>query len=157
MSHKNQLITGIIITAIIIGGAGFYGGMQYEKSSLSKQGMLRDRNNQFGNNGTGQDRQFAGMRKPGGGPGGTGPNGDFTTGEITGKDDKSITIKTRDGGSKIIFFSDSTTIGKAEQGSVADLNNGEQVVVNGKSNPDGSLSAQNIQIRPAGQNGQLTQ
>jgi len=154
MTNKNQLIAGIMITVVIAGGGAFYGGIQYEKSSLTKQGLLR----QEPRTGGGPNQFGAGNRQPNqggrqfGGPGG-GPNGsagDFATGDIIGKDDKSITIKTRDGSSKIIYFSDSTTIGKSAQGSVSDLNNGEQVLVNGKSNPDGSLSAQNIQIRPAG-------
>jgi len=153
MSHKNQLITGIIITAVIAGGGMFYAGMQYEKSSLSSQGLLRDRNSQFGggNRQPGQGgpaRQFGGVR--GGGPNGEG--GDFAAGEILSKDDKSINIKSRDGSTKIVYFSDSTTVGKSVNGSASDLNTGEQVVVNGKNNPDGSLSAQNIQIRPTQQN-----
>jgi hypothetical protein len=34
-------------------------------------------------------------------------------------------------------------------GSISDLNMGQKVMVNGKTNPDGSIAAQNIQIRPA--------
>jgi hypothetical protein len=148
MTHKKQLITSIVIAAIIAGGIGFYAGMRYGKSQ-PRERNAQIRNGQPGQDpapyGTGQGRQFGGIRSnPNGQPG-----SDFTTGEITGKDDKSITIKTRNGGSKIIFFSDSTTVGKSEQGSASDLNNGQQVMVNGKNNTDGTISAQNIQIRPA--------
>jgi len=153
MSHKNQLITGIIITAVIAGGGMFYAGMQYEKSSLSKQGLLRDQGSQFGggNRQPGQGgpaRQFGGVR--GGGP--NGESSDFEVGQIISKEDKSITVKAQDGSTKIVYFSDSTTIGKTENGSPSDLNTGVQVVANGKLSPDGSLTAQNIQIRPAPQN-----
>jgi hypothetical protein len=58
----------------------------------------------------------------------------------------------QDGSSKIVYFSDSTMIGKSTQGAASDLNTGEQVMANGTSNPDGSITAQNIQIRPAQQN-----
>jgi hypothetical protein len=51
---------------------------------------------------------------------------------------------------KIIYYSGSATIGKMNTGSAADLKRGDQVVVNGPSNPDASITAQNIQIRPAG-------
>lgn len=159
MTSKSIIIT--IVVALIVGIGAFYGGALYEKNSLSKQGLLRSGNGQFGN----------GQRRPSGqgslGAGGSGfargnggsENGEFVAGDIILKDDpapeqaqsgagKSITIKTRDGGSKIIFFSDSTLIGKSVQSTSSDLNTGEQVMVSGKSNSDGTFTAQNIQIRP---------
>jgi hypothetical protein len=142
MRGKN--ITAVAVLALLVGTGAFYGGTIYEKSSLTSQGLLRDRTN-------GQFQGQGGQRR---GPGGMGPGGvnggagDFTAGDITAKDDKSITLKTRDGSSKIIYFSDSTSVGKAVSGGLTDLATGEQVTVSGKNNPDGSLSAQNIQIRP---------
>jgi len=40
-------------------------------------------------------------------------------------------------------------VGKTTEGSVADLTTGEEVMVNGKGNPDGIVTAQNIQIWPS--------
>ena len=80
---------------------------------------------------------------------GRGANGgNFAIGQIISQDNTSITIKTQDGSSKIVFFSGSTQIGKLAQGSSSDLSIGEQVMINGQSNADGSIAAQNIQIRP---------
>lgn len=143
MSGKQIAI--IIILLVVVGGGAFFGGTAYEKNSLANQNLLRDPNQRRGQGGGGQGMAF------GRGGGQNGQNGDFVAGQVAAKDDKSITVKTPDGGSKIIFFSDSTTVGKAVQGSASDLNVGDQIVANGKNNSDGTLAAQNIQIRPTNQ------
>jgi len=143
MSNKKYLAV-VIVALVLIGGGMFYGGTVYEKNKLAAQKTPR-LNNFFGANG-----QQKGL---GQGIMGLGRNNDggFVGGEIISKDDKSITIKTRDGGSKIIYFSNSTTIGKSMNGASSDLNTGQQVTVSGKASSDGSVSAQDIQIRPAQQ------
>lgn len=139
---SNNLVPALALTALIVGGGAFYGGMRYQQSKStrvpSRAGELR------------------GMRTPFGGGNAQGTNGGramggFTTGEIVSKDANSFTLKLRDGGSKIIFFASSTTIGKMAAGSMDDLAPGTEVVVNGSANQDGSLAASSIQIRPMGQ------
>ena len=83
-------------------------------------------------------------------------------GEVLSQDDKSFTVKMPDGGSKIILFSEKTTLHKANDATKSDLKAGEQVSVFGTENPDGSLTAQNIQIGTttfvrSGQSGQQGQ
>lgn len=143
-------ILPIIITFVIAGAGGFFGGMQYQKTRPSST-----RQNFGGQNLTQEQRdqmreQFAGGQ--GGFAGGRGgvraDGGSMTTGEIIAKDNESITVKLQDGGSKIVFYSSSTVVGKFEQGIVDDLALGDNVFVSGKINDDGSLTAQNIQIRP---------
>jgi hypothetical protein len=142
MNKKHLII--IIIIAVLIGGGAFYGGMQYGVNK-TKATQIASRGNFSGGANGGQRGGQGGQngQRTSGGAGG------FISGDIISKDDKSITVKSQEGSSKIIFFSDSTTIGKAVPGSASDLLTGQQVVVNGKANSDGTISAQNIQIRPS--------
>ncbi len=135
----NKNIMAPLIIAVVVGGVGFFGGMAYGKSKVTNAfaGMRAQLNGAGVGGGMmrGNRAQFA--------------NGGATNGEVIAKDDKSITIKIRDGGSKIVFFSDSTQVMKAVAGVASDLNVGEQVTALGTANADGSVSAQSIQIRPA--------
>lgn len=125
--NKNK---NIIITSVIVAIIAFYGGMKYGQSSAQ----------------TGQPRtgQFAGRNVAGG----MRNAGGFTGGEVLSKDENSLTIKLRTGGSMIVLYSSSTQIQKSAPGTISDVNVGEQVTIIGSSNADGSLTAQSIQIRP---------
>lgn len=144
MSKKNILI---IALSFFIGiGVGVYGGTVYQKKQVTSQNLSRGENGgnfQRGTSGQQRTPGQAGQRMNQNGNGGA-----FENGEVISKDDKSITIKTRDGGSKIIYFSNSTTVGKTVDGSITDLNIGNQVMVNGKNDSSGMITAENIQIRP---------
>ena len=145
---KNTLTVILIIAIVVVGAGAFYGGMVYGKSQANGA-----RPN-FQNMTAAQRQQFAGARGANGRGGANG--GGFVSGDIIAKDATSITVKTQDGSSKIVFLAGSTQISKSAAGSAADLNSGGQVVVNGTANSDGSVTATNIQIRPqmpAGQPG----
>ena len=142
----NQKMIGAIIgIAVVVGGGSFYGGMQYGKSKTSaaagRSSNLSPEERQARLGQVGAQGQRGGMNEfaQGGGAGG----------EIIAKDDKSITVKLRDGGSKIIFLSNSTSLLKTAEGSLQDLAIGEQVTAIGTANQDGSMSAQSVQIRSA--------
>lgn len=141
---KNTKNIMIVITCIIaVGGGSFYGGIKYQK--------LKSHQNSFVVQDEGGMKRFNVNRPFQGIPNGVarGQNGGgFVNGEIVSKDDSSITVKSQDGSSKIIYFSSSTTVGRTTNGSASDLAAGEQIIVNGKANSDGSIVAQNIQIRP---------
>ena len=79
--------------------------------------------------------------------GGAGRTGGVTSGEVILKDDKSVTVKLSNGGSKIIFFSPTTEVVKSVKGLSEDLIVGEEIIVTGEANADGSLNAKSIQIR----------
>ena len=127
------------IIGIIILGIGFYGGTLYAKNSTSTQAQSQ-KGTFTGGNGNGANRAL----RQGGANG-----GNMLSGEIVSKDATSISIKLRDGGSKIIFLTSSTPILKTIAGSSTDLTQNEQVTVFGSQNSDGSVNAQSIQLRSA--------
>jgi hypothetical protein len=129
---NKKFIVIVIVIVIVVAGGAFYGGMAYAKSQKNRVN--------FGN--------FSGQRQGGNLSGAAKQNG-MTSGEILSVDGESVTIKMRDNGSKIIFFSDSAKISKMIDGAVADLVVGQNIVVTGTANSDGSISAATIQLRPA--------
>jgi hypothetical protein len=143
----NKSIAIIILIVVLVGSLAFYSGMRYAQNKISKSNVSQV-NFQNLQNLSPQERQKRlqefGMRFRSGNQ----RDANFAAGEIIAKDDKSVTIKLRDGGSKIIFFSGSTEITKFVAGNLEDLEVGKNIVVNGSTNPDGSITAQSIQLRP---------
>ena len=155
MKNIKTSLVYIIPIAIIVAGLAFYGGMKYGQSSGISGNFANLRNlspeerqqrlAQMGGGGTGGM-----MNDLGGLNGGAGRpmRGNFTSGEIIQKDDTSVTLKLADGGSKIVFYSSTVPMTKSVQANVEDLKTGENVIVTGSTNADGSLTAQSIQFRP---------
>ena len=133
MKNNIAILAVSIIVALAIGG---FGGMQYQKSADSKitakspAGQGFNRGNFTGAVNGQRARAGAG----------------FTQGSVLSKNDKSLTVKLATGGSEIVFLADSTQIMKSATGTIADLNVGENVVVSGTANTDGSVTAKTIQL-----------
>ncbi len=142
-SHKkfgSKEIASAAAVLIIACGVSFWGGMKYRTHTLtSMRGTFMQ-----GMGGQGGTR--AGVRG--------GMNGSFVTGDIIASDQTSITVKMRDGSSKIVLVPASASVLKSTAGSATDLVVGQSVTVTGTANADGSLNAQTVQIRPAGMNPQ---
>jgi hypothetical protein len=137
MKKNNLTIT--IIVAVVALTVGCFAGMKYQQSKQSSFG------GQFGNVPQGQNQKFGnGNGTMMGNRGGFKP----VNGDIVNMDDKSITIKLQDGSSKIVLFSDKTTVNKESTGSASDLKVGEKVAAFGTENSDGSVTAQSIQLNP---------
>lgn len=131
--NSKQWIT-LVVVAIVFAGSGFFGGMKYTQSKqpVRSAGAAGQRGQAFG----------------GAGRGGT-AGSQFINGEVLSKDDKSFTLKMQNGSSKIVFYSGSTSINKTVGGTASDIIVGNQIIVTGSANSDGSLTAQNVQIRTA--------
>lgn len=157
----NKLVTTIIAVAVIVGGGAFYGGMKYTEGKSPRGGFSQadfqnlspeERRQRFQGLGSNVSGAFAGDHEGGsgfrGGRFGSGTDGSRPlTGEVISQSDDSLTIKLSNGSTKIIFVSGSTKISKSVDGTIYDLSKGEQIFVNGTENPDGSYTAQTIQLR----------
>ncbi len=146
----NKKIIGLVIGGVVLAGISFYAGNQYANSK--NQAVLSQ------NPASAMRGSFTGQR--GGRTGGGGASG-----KIIAKDTTSITVELNSfgqnggtapasgtqvsQGSKIVFYTNKTSVIKTIDGKVSDLVVGEQISVNGTANTDGSISAQSIQIRPA--------
>ena len=82
---------------------------------------------------------FGGTRGAGG--------GGFVAGTITANDGTSLTVQLPNGNSENVFYSSSTQVIKPSPATVGDLTPGTTVMIGGAANPDGSVTAQSIQIR----------
>lgn len=139
-----KIIPFVAIIIVIAGGA-FYGGMKYGESKVSPSNFSRqglqdlseeDRQQLFQGN-IGESLRGGTAREAGAG---------FLNGEVIDKDEQSLTLRTMDGSSKIIFFSGSTEISKTAEGLVSDIEIGKQITISGEQNSDGSYTAKTIQL-----------
>ena len=129
--NKNKMVM-MVAGAVIIAGISFFAGIKYDAEK-----QLSSASGQGGYQGA------AGAAR-------TGRNlANLASGEMLSMDDESMTVKLRDGGSRIVFFSGSTQIMKSVAGTASDLKAGDQVSAMGSANTDGSITAESVQIRPA--------
>jgi len=132
-------VVGVLIVVII----SFYGGMVYARKNITAANASRQGNfNQNGFTGPNGSRMM-GQNTRGGNNG-----GGFISGDVISMDATSMTIKLRDGGSKIVLFSPASKVEKTVDGVISDVAVGKSVMVTGTTNPDGSVSATSIQMRP---------
>lgn len=136
-----KYLAPLVVGGIVLLGGSFYGGMRYQQTKAPAVGAMR-----FGGGaGAGAaNGQFAGRRGATGVPNGAG----LLAGEVLTKDANSLTLKLRDGGSRIVFYGTSTRISKMADGMIGDVSTGTAVTVNGATNQDGSVTAEMIQLRP---------
>jgi hypothetical protein len=147
MANQNMII-GYIITATLAGGLGVFGGMTYQKNKVGSQFGMRANGGRImqTQNGaqSGRDQQAVQTSATNGMMG----KGGAITGEVTAKDDKSITVKMMDGSSKIVVLSEATSYRRSEESSLDNVQVGTKVATFGTVNSDGSTTATSIEIDP---------
>ena len=132
---SNWIIT--IVIAVVVAGAAFFGGMQYQKMHIAGSSAT---GGQYGQGGQGANGRFGGARRAGA--------GGATVGQVVSQDANSITVQLADGSSKIVNISGTTTFSKTASASKSDIQTGTRIAAFGTPNSDGSISAQNVQINP---------
>jgi hypothetical protein len=141
---KSSNIVIIAVVAVVVGAAGFFGGMQYEKGKAPVTSSGSFNGGSFaasaGAQGTLRGRNGAGMMRNGSRP---------VVGQILSIDSKTVTVQLADGSSKIVLLTDTTVVTKTDTGAVSDLKTGDKVGVIGTTNSDGSITAENVQLNPS--------
>ena len=131
--NKNTILIIAIVLIVVALGGGFFAGMQYQKTQRGTFAAA------FGNGNSTGARGFGGGNFQGSRP---------ITGQIVSVSDNTMTVKLSDGSTKIVILSTSTSINKADKGSISDLKVGDTVATFGSANSDGSITAQNVQLNP---------
>jgi len=126
---KNQNILVSLLLIVIFSGLGFFAGTKYQSSKTPTFGRMGNRPEISG---TPRRMGF-----------------NQIMGEIIAQDEKTLTIKTLDGSSKIIVLTESTLYNKSSEAAITDLKTGEKVAIFGKENQDGTVTADNINLNPA--------
>ncbi len=143
---KTNIIFAVILTLLVAGAGGFYGGMKYQQTKAPQNiGFMVGA-------ATGGGRMFRTFNgEAGAGVAGSvgGMRANFANGQVLSLEGKTLTLKTQDGGSKIVFLTDATQIQKMDKAAVSDLMNDKYVTITGTTNSDGSLTAAAIQLRDA--------
>jgi len=136
---KRGVIVGLIVVAILaVGGAAFWGGMKVGQNQVLKNptAFFRTVRGQGGfapgEGGTG--RQFQGGATVAGGN---------VTGTVESIDGTTIKVTTQNA-TVVVQTTDTTLIQKTATVKVSDLQVGEEVVVSGTQNSDGSYTARSI-------------
>lgn len=134
---KKYLTTVLLLLGLVVGFTGGYFFKDYQLNKLRgnlRNGMGTANGQRFVPNNGQTNVQNKGMSAGG------------VEGEIISQDDKSITIKISDGSTKIILFSESTSYLINSPSKKENLKSGVKVSVFGKTNSDGSLTADRIQL-----------
>jgi hypothetical protein len=148
MNRVIVIVLGVLLVAVIAGGS-FYGGMVYGKNQAQAEfpvpGGAQEMpfgRGQFGTPPAGQAgtarRQF------------TDTQGGSLFGEIQSIGDGEMTIVDQNGEQVSVHVTDTTLIQKQAEVTLADLEEGETVMISGSRGDDGSITARTLQVSPTG-------
>jgi hypothetical protein len=132
-------IPAAALVVIAVGLLGLWGGAQLKGSNASATTNATNGNGFRRGNG-----EFPGGG--GGGRNGANPGRGGTVGTVQSVDGNMITITTPNGGTVTVTVNGSTTVTKTDTGSLSDVTPGENIIVRGTTNSDGSTTANQITV-----------
>lgn len=140
--NKSVVIIGVLLVIVAVGGGSFWAGMK-----IGENRIIQDPTRLF-QQFRGQGGQFPGMvGTPQAGREGA-PFGGGIMGTIETVEGDTLVVTTEEGEIQV-HATETTLIEKSMAVAVSDLEVGEQVVVSGSRNDDGSITARTIRISPA--------
>ena len=146
---KAWIGVAVVLLVVAVGAGVFWAGMSYGKSQ-AEQDLVSLMQERMGARGG----QFPGAGQfPQGMQGDTTPSGGGIRGTIEGIEGETLVINSDEGIVKV-QTTDTTLIEKNMPVGVSDLETGEMVIVVGRQNDDGSVTARSIQALQASRLGQ---
>jgi len=149
--NRTVKIVVTVLGALVLLAGSFYGGTLFGKQQAQaalpegfRDRVMRLAPGEEAPEAAGQ-RQFG---QAGGGPSSASAGG--LVGQIEEIDGSSLVVTGFDGQKTTVQATETTLIEKYASVTVADLVAGEQVVISGSQNEDGSITARSIQVAPAG-------
>ena len=146
MGRRILVGLGILVLILVAGGGGFFYGVSVGEARASQA-----REQFAGERIRGQGGEFAGpVRAPEPGQEGGARLGAGTLGTIEAIEGDVLIVSTQEGTVQVLT-SDTTLIQKTMSVGVEELETGEQVMISGSRNADGSITARSIQSPRASQ------
>ena len=134
--NDTKVITPLtrVLLVVLIAAAGFIGGVLVERNQQPAAASTTNPAATFraGNNGNGNGNAAGG------------PGGGATVGTITLIDGTNVYVTTAQGDVVKVLTNPQTTISVSKNGTLSDLDPAKTVVVQGASNPDGTVTASQI-------------
>jgi hypothetical protein len=139
---KVLIIVGVILAAVLLSGASFWGGMTYQSNKVSqaRANFFNSRGGQDPANGQAPaDGQFPS------GAQGQGFRGGGTVGEVKSIAGNVLTLSTAQNVTTV-NLTDTTKIMKSVEGATSDLQPGMRVMVAGERDSNGNITASQITV-----------
>jgi hypothetical protein len=141
MKRTVWIILGIVVVLLVAVGS-FYGGTLYGKNQAQTAFAAR-------RTGAGANGQFPGQGQPGANE----RQGGMLFGQIKEISDGALTVTDNNGKETQVKVTDTTLIEKQASVKLADLTQGETVMVSGSTGADGTVTARSVQVAPMGRFG----